>query len=372
MFSDNQKISLRQTFRLFTFDFIGISTLILPPVLAEHMGIYGVYGILLGGVFGFFYLSYLGWCLKRMHTDLGTFLPGKGGAAGGAARFLSAYLALSCILTAADTAMVFSKLVRLSLVREESFILILVLMLAVAAYAVSGGVESRARVYEVIFWIVLIPLFLMLAFSLNGLDVAYYRPQPDFSVKELFVCGYKVFTAFGSMFFALFFPKYLDEGTPTKRLVSCVRCALVCAVGILFVMYLILVGTFGQKSLAAMEFPAVTLMSSIQLPGGFVKRLDAVMMGVWFFTLFALLNLNLHYGHRLLKKAVARAGQKRYLAISTVFIFALAVLFYYEERLRTLCCYFFLYIGIPVYILLPGLLALFGRKHENTKKQKER
>lgn len=369
MFSDNQKISLRQTFRLFTFDFIGISTLILPPILAKQLGIYGAYGILLGGIFGICYLSYLGWSLKRMKTDLLTFLSGEGRIAGGVARFIYAYLAFSCILTAGDTAAVFSKLIRQSLVREESYIVILVLMLVTAAYAVSGGVESRARVYEVLFWVILIPLFLMLALSLKGLDITYFKPQVDFSAKGLFFSGYLVFLTFGSMFFLLFFPGYLAQDTDTKRLVSCVRYALICAVGILFVLYLILAGTFGQASLAAMEFPAVALMSSIQIPGDFVKRLDAVMMGVWFFTLFALLNLNLHYGHQLLKKAVARQGEKRYLAVSTLLIFVVALLFYYVDGMHALCYKFFLCIGIPVYVFLPGLLALIGRKNDKTKKQ---
>lgn len=368
MFSDNQKISLRQTFRLFTFDFIGISTLILPPILAEGMGVYGAYAILLGGIFGICYLSYLGWCLNRMQTDLMTFLSGEGRISAGVSRLVYAYLAFSCIVTAGDTAAVFSTLIRQSLIREESYLVILILMLAAAAYAVSGGVESRARIYEVLFWVILIPLFLMLALSLRGLNAAYYEPQEGFTVKGLFYGGYMVFLMFGSMFFTLFFPKYLAAGVKTKRLVACVRYALVCAAGILFALYLILVGTFGQAALSTMEFPAVTLMSSIQIPGDFVKRLDAVMMGVWFFTLFALLNLNLHYGHQLLKKAAAGRGEKRYLAVSTVLIFAAALLFYYVEGVETLNRRFFLYVGIPSYVILPGLLAWMGRKHEKTGK----
>ena len=51
MFSNNHEISLRQTFRLFTFDFLGISTLIVPGYLAALGGIYGVLAIV-ARVFG--------------------------------------------------------------------------------------------------------------------------------------------------------------------------------------------------------------------------------------------------------------------------------------------------------------------------------
>ncbi len=49
MFSDNNRISTRQVFRLFVFDFIGMSTLVLPGVLAQMTGCDGLFAILLGG-----------------------------------------------------------------------------------------------------------------------------------------------------------------------------------------------------------------------------------------------------------------------------------------------------------------------------------
>ena len=48
MFSDNNRISTRQVFRLFVFDFIGMSTLVLPGVLAQMTGCDGLFAILLG------------------------------------------------------------------------------------------------------------------------------------------------------------------------------------------------------------------------------------------------------------------------------------------------------------------------------------
>ena len=40
-------------------------------------------------------------------------------------------------------------------------------------------------------------------------------------------------------------------------------------------------------------------MSTIQFEGNFLKRMDALMLAVWFFTLYALMNLHLHYGVRM-------------------------------------------------------------------------
>ena len=51
MFSNNNRISTRQVFRLFVFDFIGMSTLVLPAKLAGTSGCDGVFAIVAGGLF---------------------------------------------------------------------------------------------------------------------------------------------------------------------------------------------------------------------------------------------------------------------------------------------------------------------------------
>ena len=52
MFSNNNRISTRQVFRLFVFDFVGESTLILPSQLAAFAGNDGLASIVLGGIMG--------------------------------------------------------------------------------------------------------------------------------------------------------------------------------------------------------------------------------------------------------------------------------------------------------------------------------
>lgn len=52
-------------FRLFVFDFVGESTLILPSQLAAFAGNDGLASIVLGGIMGSLYLWYLAYVLKR-------------------------------------------------------------------------------------------------------------------------------------------------------------------------------------------------------------------------------------------------------------------------------------------------------------------
>jgi hypothetical protein len=179
-----------------------------------------------------------------------------------------------------------------------------------------------------------------------------------------------------------------------------------------------MIGTFGEKALSVLPYPVITLMSMIQFKGGFLKRLDAIMLAVWFFTLFALLSLNLYYGSLLLRGAIDQenkkkrrtgadaeprgaVGEKRENAtkptsvvggnrenttkptgvvdenrgtttkptgITGVHITVLAAAFLAglvignREDAWQLFISFFLYIQIPLYLLLPGLFAIAVEK----------
>ena len=145
MFSDNNRISTRQVFRLFVFDFIGMSTLVLPGVLAQMTGCDGLFAILLGGGMSSIYLWYLARAMKEMDGDLTGYM--KKSLPVWLYFFLYVLLIVHCIIEAGYGAYVFADVMKKSLVGEEAYTLILVLILLVTAYAIRSGIESRARVF---------------------------------------------------------------------------------------------------------------------------------------------------------------------------------------------------------------------------------
>ena len=191
-------------------------------------------------------------------------------------------------------AWIFVKLIRDSLIPDESFTVVLLVIMAVCAYALSGGVECRARVYEVVFFFVLIPLAAMLLFAISDMRFDYLmikdRVGVDFGIADIFAGAYYVFAASISVFNVLF----VRERT-ASQIRGSVSKAIFTYAGILFLLYAVLLGNFGKYSLSEIEFPAVVLMSDVQIKGSFFKRADALMLSVWFFTLFSVLNMSLYY-----------------------------------------------------------------------------
>ena len=59
MFSDNNRISGRQAFRILTYDLLGAGSLLVPGILANRAGCDGIFSIGLAVVFALFYVKVL-------------------------------------------------------------------------------------------------------------------------------------------------------------------------------------------------------------------------------------------------------------------------------------------------------------------------
>ena len=289
-FAQNESISPRQLYRLYVFNLLGVGTLVLPNNLAK-LGKYAFISIALGVFMAWLFMWIVSEVRERRKTIYDRSIDKTKYA-----KMLIYDLIISIyeLSQAAFLAWIFVKLIRDSLIPDESFTVVLLVIMAVCAYALSGGVECRARVYEVVFFFVLIPLAAMLLFAISDMRLDYLmikdRVGVDFGIADIFAGAYYVFAASISVFNILF----VRERTASQIRWSVSKAILTYA-GILFLLYAVLLGSFGKYSLSEIEFPAVVLMSDVQIKGSFFKRADALMLSVWFFTLFSVLNMSLYY-----------------------------------------------------------------------------
>ena len=289
-FAQNESISPRQLYRLYVFNLLGVGTLVLPNNLAK-LGKYGFISIALGVFMAWLFM----WIVSEVREQKKSIYDRSFGKTAYAKMLIyDLIIAIYELSQAAFLAWIFVKLIRDSLIQDESFTVVLLVIMAVCAYALSGGVECRARVYEVVFFFVLIPLAAMLLFAISDVRFDYLmikdRVGVDFGIADIFAGAYYVFAASISVFNILF----VRERTASQIRWSVSKAILTYAC-ILFLLYAVLLGSFGKYSLSEIEFPAVVLMSDVQIKGSFFKRADALMLSVWFFTLFSVLIMSLYY-----------------------------------------------------------------------------
>ena len=370
MFSENNQISGRQVFRLLTYDFLGMGTLLLPTMLADTAGRDGIFCILAGILSTFLYLKLLRYLLKGMKTSYPDFLKQKCGKVCGYVLWGGYFLYF--ILMASYTAYLFSTLMLNGLVENVSFYLVLMLILLLAFYGMAGGIEGRARVYEMLFWFLMIPLFLMLFAACREVKPAYWSPVFVADGKEMLNGSYYVFFCYSMVSIVLFLKEYVSDD---KKHISAAEKAVWFSGGVFAVLYLILIGLFGAEALAQMKFPAVTMMSRVQITGGFLKRTDAFMFSIWFFTLYAMLNSMVFYSGNLAAKVIRDCGgylegKKRMLTylILLLLVYGVTVLFYRNKQFLDCVTFLLWKIGTPFVVGVPILLCLTGERKKHKKK----
>ena len=370
MFSENNQISGRQVFRLLTYDFLGMGTLLLPTMLADTAGRDGIFCILAGILSTFLYLKLLRYLLKGMKTSYPDFLKQKCGKVCGYVLWGGYFLYF--ILMASYTAYLFSTLMLNGLVENVSFYLVLLLILLLAFYGMAGGIEGRARVYEILFWFLMIPLFLMLFAACREVKPAYWSPVFVADGKEVLSGSYYVLFCYSMVSIVLFLKEYVAD---RKKCVGAAEKAVWFSGGVFAALYLILIGLFGVEALAQMKFPAVTMMSRVQVTGGFLKRTDAFMFSIWFFTLYAMLNSMVFYSGNLAEKVIRDCGgylegKKRMLPyiILLLLVYGVTVLFYRNQQILDSVTFLLWKIGTPFVVGVPVLLCLTGERKKHNKK----
>ena len=308
--------------------------------------------------------------MKGMKTSYPDFLKQKCGKICGYVLWGGYFLYF--ILMASYTAYLFSTLMLSGLVENISFYLVLLLILLLAFYGMAGGIEGRARVYEMLFWFLMIPLFLMLFAACREVKPAYWSPVFVADGKEMLNGSYYVFFCYSMVSIVLFLKEYVSDD---KKHISAAEKAVGFSGGVFAVLYLILLGLFGVDALAQMKFPAVTMMSRVQVTGGFLKRTDAFMFSIWFFTLYAMLNSMVFYSGNLAEKVIRDCGgylegKKRMLPylILLLLVYGVTVLFYRNQQFLDCVTFLLWKIGTPFVVGVPVLLCLTGERKKHNKK----
>ncbi len=361
MFSENKKISPRQTRRMLAFDITGISTLLLPPLLAGVAGSDGLFCIFLALIPAYLYMGIMKMVQKDAGGDYLTYIKKSSGNLFGGL-LLGLYYICFVLLTG-YILYTLTTLIESALLKEESYWLINIMILVLAGYGILEGIEGRARIYEILFWILLIPLLMMLVLAARDVNPNYWTPVIFTSWQKVLRGTLLVFLFYMLQFFSLFLLPYEKTEGQTIRSASKVinKTALINAT-----IYLILLGIFGQKALPNMQYPIITLMSMIKLPGGFFERQDAFMVAIWFFSLYALINSGMFHGTEALKKLVPKKGNKRYMLITLLLVFATSAVYYKSAPGMFMFREYVAVVGLPIIICVPLLVYLIGRvRHQS-------
>lgn len=271
MFGGNQKISGRQVERLLVLDWVGKAGLLLPRFAGRASG----RSFLMSLLFAILLTLGYTWCVhrlsRRIENDFYSYVCFRLGRP--TAVFLCFIYWMYAFVNVLFLLRLFAAIgVTFVLPETQEWVLMVIAALA-GVYAASGGLEVRARFSEVVYPFVIYPLIFLMIVAAFSIRADYVTPTVGTLSMRTWYQGAQMFTAFGGVGLFLFLAPAIDDQKRGKQ-------ALFRGVGVTlageFVLFLIIIGTFGEQGMKALPWPLVTLMSSVEIPGGFLQRWDVI------------------------------------------------------------------------------------------------
>jgi spore germination protein (amino acid permease) len=173
---------------------------------------------------------------------------------------------------------VFSEVVKIFLLQKTPTEFIIVITLLMVVYLVRDGLHGLVRFNEITFFLMFVPLAVMLLFTIKNADFTNLLPAfQDTSSNYLMALKYIAITYTGLEIIYILLPFLLDEKKANK----------VAKKGILFttVIYLSIVilciAAFGSSQIKTMLWPTIILLKTVNIPGNFIERWEGIVITLW-------------------------------------------------------------------------------------------
>lgn len=364
MFSDNNRISVKQLGKMMVFDMFSISTLLIPSITVSVAGRDGILSIILGTFFALLYGAVILMFCNNIKGDIIEYSNHTVG------KFITVIFSL-CYIVKILVSLLFSislfgQIIRDTLLMDTSFKVIIGTLLFVGAYASFGGIEVRARITEVLFCVILVPIFLLFLLGLKNIDVANLTPIFVNYGSGIMAGGYFVLLMYSSIELLIFAVPMIKNYEKSKCFLQIKKSIGI--VGVLNILvFLVTVGTLGVVGTNKKFWSTITVMQTIKMPGGFIQRQDGIMIALWILSIFIIISTFIYYLSYITSKITRRNKYQ-------VFVFPFAILAFFlgsmEMDMTALLSYYgnyMAYIGLPQSILIPAIVVIVGTIRKNKK-----
>ena len=363
MQSLNDKISNRQLQILLVLDILGTGVTVLPRTAAVSAGRDGWVSVLAAALAAaavvWLAATLAGRFPSMSFPDYTAALLSKPLAA-----VLSVGLIGKLVVTCALELRVFGEIIRHTMLPETPFPVVCALMLLVSAYAAGKGYETRARIGEILIFIVVLPLVFIFALAARETDFTNLLPVMETPPVDILKGAGQSLFAFTGMELVLLAYPYLAR---PKRARGAAVGAVLLTGGLMAAVTVITIARFTAAGTVSSPWPVLDMMDTVDLPGSFIERQEALMMTFWIVSLFAVVNAGLFFSSLLLRDVVKRGKHFWYVLglIPVIFLFSLCpadmTQTYVLLRLLNRVLGTALYFGVIPILLV---IALLRRKKE--------
>lgn len=359
MLSDNQNISNKQLKKMLIFDMISISIMILPGMAAGGAGRDGLTAIIIGSLAAVIYSLFFLYVSSKIP---GEYMAFSATSAGKILTFIFGLFYIIKLLFAGwFTLALFGQVIIDTLLPDTSLKIIIFTLILVSIYAARKGIEIRARITEIFFYIVIIPLIILLILGCTRVELTNVFPLFTANGNQLFGTSYLALLTYSAVELLLFAaPAHMTEDDKARRSKSVIHAVIITAV-INMILFILVVGLLGVTIAAEPFKSSISIMQLIQIPGGFVQRQDAIMLTIWMLTIFTILSAYFYYLTKITNRILPIKKKNYYLAFFGIVLFFLNFVRIPVEALFDYFQKYMSYIGLPQSILIPLIILILSK-----------
>lgn len=358
---DEFKISHYDLFISLIISIIGIKSFSYPKEMAEMIGTDGWFVTILSGAVIYLIIYIICKTIQlNSYSDFYAILKNNlGKILGTVVGFCFATFELFTISISTRT---FTEELKMYLLEKTPTEFILVVIIITGVYLVMSGINTVIRFNEISFFIMFIPFFILLLFTLNNADFTNIFPIFNNKPSDYLMASAKSIYKFqGYEVLFLLIPilnrKNKVEKTALKSIIFIVA----------FYMFVTIfsLAIFSVRESKILLWPTITMIKALEIRGSFVERWDGIMMALWvlfFYTTFT----NLYYFVADILKKIFKLKDLKIICIITAPLIYFTALYpqniavVYQIITTTIPTYFTIFL-----IVLPTILYIISLIKKN-------
>ncbi len=358
MFADNNFITLRQLRLLLILDIFGMGITILPQKAVQFGGQNGWLIILIGLVLSLLLLILINQVAKIYPND--SFVDYTCKILGRPLGILISFgFIIKIIIGVAMEIRIFSEILKEIMLFNTPFWIISFSMLILGSYMASKGYEARGHIAEILIFIVFIPLAFVFFISVFDIDFSNLKPffKEISTIDALKGGGYMIFYFTGIEFIFLVYPYIKEKEKIQKTTIS----AIVIVGLIMTVITTITIARFGKHDIMHQMWPVLEIMDTIDLPGSFIERQDALIMTFWIISIFMMVNAGMFFSALIFKDIVKVGTHTTFICICVPIIYFISFLPANITIVYKIMDIFYFTFGIFYIVILPIVLFIVAK-----------
>ncbi len=318
----NDKISIRQLQILLILDIFGVGITFLPRTVAEFSGQDGWMCVIIAtiavSVFAYIISTLAGMFPNETFVDYSSKLLSRP-----IGILLSVGFVIKMTVTAAIQLRFFGEIVKQIMLKSTPFAVICGLMVLISAYSAAKGYEGRARLSQILVFIVFLPLIFVCLVASRDADFSNLLPVAVTNRTNLLNGSYSAILAFSGIDFCLLVFPYLNRPKNARR--GIVQTVALIG-GLMTVITVVAIAKFGASDLKLVMWPVLDMMDTIDLPGSLLEHQGALIMSFWIVSVFAIVNACVFFSSLLLRDVCKKGTHLTYIIIIVPIIFLLSFL----------------------------------------------